>query len=233
MKSYDELLEENRLLRQQLENCQNSSGETGEDVRPSHLTEGSRYADRMSGGYLSYIVNTLHDTSFYRLYRRLYRVFRPGIVIVRILRYLMIFFTMLQASVVLFFAVAVSLVCLPFFLLALAFFNVRYLVERRKMRRDLLRAIAGKRVLIFFEEQGKERPFFDANMRAISKEYTVLAVHTGGGYFGGVMKDANGKKKRFLAAVCICDTYYRIRPRYYFYLKKHCLDKAAMTGVIY
>ncbi len=237
MKSYDELQEENRLLRQQLEHYRHTGGIAAEPSDTAcvgtPMESSHRRAFSTSGGYLSYLAGNFRETAVYRLYRRLYRLFRPTMVVVRIIRYLLIFFTMLQASVVLLAVAAVSLVCLPFFLLAMLFVYLRYLMERRRKNAEMKRAILSKKVLVFFEEQGKERPFFDANMREMSGSYTVLVVQGGGGFFGSVAKNAEGKRARFLTALGAGESYYRLTPRYYFYLRKRYFDKAEMTAISY
>ena len=237
MKSYDELEEENRLLRKQLEHYRHMGAAPSE---PADTLCGITPAERahrksfsMSGGYLSYLTGNFKETAVYRLYRRLYRLFRPTMVVMRIIRYLMIFFTMLQASVVLVAVAAVSLVCLPFFLLAMLFVYLRYLLERRRKNAEMERVIRSKRVLVFFEEQGNERPFFDANMREMSTSYTVFVVQGGGGFFGSRTKNEEGRHVRFLTAHRSGATYYRLTPRYYFYLRRRYFGNAEMTAISY
>lgn len=237
MKSYDELREENRLLRQMLEQYRHTGALPQETPDTgyvgTHAEQVHRKAFSMSGGYFSYLAGNFRETAVYRLYRRLYRLFRPTMVVVRIIRYLLIFFTMLQASVVLLAVAAVSLVCLPFFLLAMLFVYLRYLLERGRRNEEMKKAILSKKVLVFFEEQGKERAFFDANMREMSESYTVFVVQGGGGFFGSVAKGAQGKKARFLTALRAGDSYYRLTPRYYFYLRRRYFDMAEMTAISY
>ncbi len=237
MKSYEELQEENRILRQRLAKCQ-----SGHDFPDAEDTN-SKATEQMSSGvknydlyekgsYHSFVLGNLRSSVFYRMYHRASRFFKPAMVLVRVIRGLLLFVTLIQASVVLLFVTALSLLMLP---VVLVIFLITYFIilyERHALAPAMRAAIKGKRVLVFFSSATRSE-FFDSNMRALSKRYTVIVVQDGGGMFGYDGVDENGRKRRFLTARYTGERYYRVRQNYYFHLKKHYFKDADMVAVVY
>jgi hypothetical protein len=153
-------------------------------------------------------------------------------IVVRVIRWLMILLTMVQASVVLLFLAFVSLFMLPAVLLILLVLSLRILYERHALQRSITEAFDQRKVLVFFSS-GANSAFFDRNMRALLSDYTVIVVGESGNLFGDIYIDENGKKKRFLTAYRVSGSYYRIRRHYYFYLRKRYFGRAASISVIY
>ena len=238
MKTYEELEEENRLLRRELARYREVGGCEESLETPTSRTDGrlleanDRYASYESGSYLSFLIGNFRTGFFYRNFRRIYRVFKPTMIVVRVIRWLMIILTMVQASVVLLFLAFVSLFMLPAVFFITMIVSLRVLYERRALRRPIAEAFEGKKVLIFFSS-GTNSAFFDRNMRTLLPDYTVIVVGEGGNLFGDVYVDEDGKKKRFLTAYRVSGSYYRIRRHYYFYLRKRYFSKAASVSMIY
>ena len=238
MKTYEELEEENRLLRRELSRYREEGvREEGLESRTSRSDErlveaNDRYASYESGSYLAFLIGNFRTGFFYRNFRRIYRVFKPTMIVVRVIRWLMIILTMVQASVVLLFFAFLSLFMLPAVFLITLIVSLRVLCERRALRRPIAEAFEGKKVLIFFSS-GANSAFFDRNMRTLLPDYTVIVVQEGGNLFGDIYVDEDGKKKRFLTAYRVSGSYYRIRRHYYFYLRKRYFSKASSVSMIY
>ena len=242
MKTYEELQEENRLLRRELA-AYREGRVSGNDTMDAHHDGKSRTSDRVSeaydrhssyenGSYLSFLIGNFRTGFLYRNFKRIYRVFKPTMFLVRVIRWLMIVLTMVQASVVLLFFAFLSLFMLPALLLVVLTVSLRVLCERRALRRPISEAFAGRKVLVFFSS-GANSAFFDRNMRTLLPDYTVIVVQEGGNLFGDIYVDEHGKKKRFLTAYRVSGSYYRIRCHYYFYLRKRYFGRAASISVIY
>lgn len=239
MKTYDELQEENRLLRQELASYREGH-RYEEDTEQKQINRSNdrfseasdRYASYESESYFSFLINHFRTGFFYRNFRRIYRVFKPTMIVVRVIRWLMILLTMVQASVVLLFLAFVSLFMLPAVLLILLVLSLRILYERHALQRPIAEAFDQRKVLVFFSS-GANSAFFDRNMRALLSDYTVIVVGESGNLFGDIYIDENGKKKRFLTAYRVSGSYYRIRRHYYFYLRKRYFGRAASISVIY
>ena len=233
MKSYEELLEENRLLREKLEECRSS--DVPNAVREADTLLSSTETKRKvyeRGSYLSFLFGNFRSSVFYRLYRRVYRVFRPTMIIVRFIRFLMMFLTMLQASVVILFLTILSLAVLPLLLIAFLFVFVRVLFDRRALHGSVADAFRRKKVLVFFSSD-VGGSFFDRNMQTLLPEYTVIVVQEGKGIFGDRVIDSEGRKRRFLTACRMAPGYYRIRRHYFFYVRKRYFGSASSIAMIY
>ena len=242
MKTYEELQQENRLLRRELAAYRAAEGK-GEAIDDESRVQGTktddrflegneRYASYESESYLSFLIGNFRTSFFYRNFRRIYRVFKPTMIVVRVIRWLMIILTMVQASVVLLFVAFISLMMLPVLLLIALVISLRILYERRALRRPISEAFVKRKVLIFFSS-GTNSAFFDSNMRTLLPEYTVIVVQEGGNLFGDVYVDEKGRKKRFLTAYRVSGSYYRIRRHYYFYLRKRYFGRASSVSIIY
>ncbi len=236
MKSYEELQEENRILRQRLAKCQSGNDFPDADTNSKaaeQMSSGVKNHDLYEkGSYRSFVLGNLRSSVFYRMYHRASRFFKPAMLMVRIIRGLLLFFTLIQVSVVLLVVTAISLIMLP---VVLVIFLITYFImlhERRSLAPAMRAAIKGRRVLVFFSSATRSE-FFDYNMRALSKRYTVIVVQDGGGMFGYDGVDERGQKRRFLTAKYTGERYYRVRQNYYFHLKKHYFKDAEMVAVIY
>ncbi len=236
MKSYEELQEEIRLLRQRLAEYEHLEKPAvyseNKEAAALFLAGNQRHSKYTRDSYASFVLANFRSTMFYRLYQRIYKIFKPTMIIVRLIRWLMIFLTMVQASVVLLFVLAVSLVALPILLLIALGVWIRVVYERKALHASLIDAFEGKRVLVFFSS-GTNSKFFDQNMRTLLPEYTVLVVQEGGNLLGSRYVTSDGKQKRFLTAYPVSHGYYRIRQHYYFYLRKRYFKKAESVSVIY
>ena len=239
MKTYEELQEENRLLRRELAAYRSNGAQAKADVEAEGEKSGERiflsnerYASYESESYASFLISNFRASFLYRNFRRIYRIFKPTMIVVRIIRYLMIFLTMLQASVVLLAVAFLSLFMLPAVLLFALLVYLRVLWERHLLRKTIGDAFDGKKVLIFFSS-GVKSAFFDQNMRTLLSEYTVIVVEEGGKLFSDVYTDEQGRKKRFLTAYRVCHSYYRIRRHYFFYLRKRYFNRALSVSIIY
>ena len=240
MKTYEELQEENRLLRRELaaykegiEYQEEKINSHNEKRMGEYFSEANdRYASYESESYFSFLIGNFRTSFLYRNFRRIYRVFKPTMIVVRVIRWLMIFLTMVQASVVLLFVAFLSLFMLPAILLIALFISLRILYERHALRRLISEAFEERKVLIFFST-GVNSTFFDRNMRTLLPDYTVIVVQEGGNLFGDFYLDEEGKKRRFLTAYRVAGSYYRIRRHYYFYLRKKYFARASSISVIY
>ncbi len=236
MKSYEELQEENRLLKQRLAQYQHmetaAEAASGSEASTRLLASNRMYDLYLKNSYIAFLFGNFRNTVFFRLYQRVSKYFRPTMLIVRIIRWLMLFLTMVQTSVVLLFALVVSLVMLPVLgVIALVTYFIM-LHERRRLSRDMETLFSKKRILVFFSSEVKNQ-FFDQNMRSLSEDYTVIVVQDGGGLFGNDGVDSTGRRRRFLTARKCGAQYYRVRQSYYFYLRKKYFKKAAMIALVY
>lgn len=236
MKSYDELQDENRLLRQRLaqyQHMESAAEAVSGNEATAHFLESHRlYELHLKKSYIGYLAGNFKNSVFFRFYRRISKFFRPTLFIVRIIRWLLFILTFVQTSVVLLFATVLSLIMLPVIgLIALVAYVIIF-HERRKLSKKMEALFGGKRVLVFMSSDARS-PFFDSNMHSLSDDYTVIVVKEGGGLFGDDGVDERGRRRRFLTAREMTPQYFLVRQNYYFYLRKKYFKKAAMLAMIY
>ncbi len=155
--------------------------------------------------FITYIIARIRKSTAYGVFDKMSRVLRRFTLVARILRYIHIAFTVIEASAVLILFAAVLLALIPIVLIILAVLAViDFFIGRRIMKsKGLADMLTRERVYIISETGG----FGEAYARELALGGAAVFVIT------------SRFDKRFIC-VCAQDGIYYIRHAFYFRLKR-------------